>query len=253
MPEEILIALERAKTDIISTLGKKTFWDRVLPLFQVAILLIGGFWGIFTYYVDRHERALTPAKIGVQPRLEDLGVHEGLRFMKVTIAVENSGAKSYVVNSPFKVYAHKIKSANPAETPVDKLWDRSVAADLTKECILSGEAFGQGSWFEPGEHASRTYIVAVPEGKYDLIDVKASMHHVKLEDSSLGTDWREEPDKSLTAVTTVNVGGTTEKADILKHADLWKRTSMSMNEGDARLVLWAVPLVVSSSAAPQKQ
>jgi hypothetical protein len=252
MPEDFLIALERAKTDIISTLEKKTFWDRVLPLFQVAILLIGGFWGIFTYYVDRHERALTPAKIGVQPSLDDLGVYQGLRFLKVTIAVENSGAKSYVVNSPFKVYAHKIKSANPAEKPVDNLWDRTAAADLTKECILSGEAFGRGNWFEPGEHASRTYIVAVPEGKYDFIDIRASMHHVKSEDSSLGTDWQAGPDKSLTAVTTVNVDGTTEKADILKHADLWKRTSMSMNEGDARLALWAAPRVVSSIAAPQK-
>lgn len=251
MNEDILLALEKAKTDVITTLAKKTFWDRVLPLFQVAILLIGGFWGIFTYYVDRHERALIPAKISVQPTLDDLGVHDGLRFIKVTIAVENRGARSYVVNSPFKVYARKMKPSVPAPAPVDNLWNRSVAAEVNTASILSGEVFGKGNWFESGERASRTYIVAVPEGMYDLVDINASIHHVKVEDRALGTDWLPEPDKSLTAVTTVRVDGAKEKADILKHADLWKRTSMAMNQGDARLVLWAAPRVVSSSAAPQ--
>jgi hypothetical protein len=247
--EDILQAIESSKKELRDKVEKKTFWDRVLPSLQAGVLLAGVIWAVATYYMDKHEKAKQPANISVLPTIVDLHTYNGVRIIKVDVTVENKGVRAFVINSPFSIRAVKLQQntilGHLSSGPV---WDGNYASEGDGRTLRSGETFGRGYWFEPGERDVRSYIVAVPEGIFDLITVHAEVRHAKVEDDAVHTRWELKPDHSLKAVTVVLFpDGRKEEYSRTSHADIWSRDAIAMNDASAQLPLWPSPSVAERS------
>jgi hypothetical protein len=240
MPEEdILNKIEQATSELLDKLEKKTFWDRVLPSLQAGVLLAGIIWAVATYYMDKHEKAKQPASIVVEPTIVDLQERNGLRVIKVDITVQNKGVRAFVINSPYTIRAAKLQRAStPGHLVGGDTWDGSYASEASGTVLRSGEAFGRGFWFEPGERDVRSYVLAVPEGAFDLITVQAAVRHAKVEDDAVQTRWELLPDHALKAVTVVLRNGLQEEYSRNDHLEIWQRDAIAMNDGTAHIKLW---------------
>lgn len=249
---DVILAVEQSTKTLSNLMVTKPFWERVLPLVQTAVLIGGGTWAVFTYYLARHERALRPANIEVRTTLADLGVRNGLRFVKARIDVQNNGARAFVIHAPYSIYACKLTPDAPtARATANGLWNGSFHKERGTLSLRSGDAFGRGYWFESGEHDDRSYIVAVPEGAYDLVAIYAAVRHCKVEDDAVHTLWENQPDHSLRAVAIVlSAKNKGEEYNRQKHPRVFQRDAIAMNESTAQLPLWqaAVP-----SPAPPAQ
>lgn len=246
--ENVLLTISRAKDEIVDTIRAKTFWDRVLPTLQILLLVLGGGWAVARYYIDRYDRSHRPANIEISPTIEDLGVHDGLRFVKVQIIVRNSGSRAFVINSPYTIRAFRLKGARPGRWS-EQTWDGSYATTDASHVLRSGETFGRGFWFEPAERDVRSFVLAMPEGVYNAIEVHAAVRHAKREDDSVHTKWEPQPDHSLRAVTIVlSKPGEGNEYSRSLHPNTFRRDAIAMNDGVASLGLW--PVSASSKVSP---
>jgi len=239
---DVIRAVEQSTNTLSNLLATKPFWERVLPSVQAVVLIVGAAWAVFTYYLARHERALRPANIEVRTTISDLGVRNGMRFVKARIDVQNNGARAFVINAPYTIYACKMSRSVPSDhTIVGGTWEGSFAKETAPLSLRSGDAFGRGYWFESAERDDRSYVVAVPEGTYDLVAIHAQVQHCKVLDDSVHTRWERQADRSLKAVTVVLTDGHQEEYSHQKHQRWFKRDAIAMNESVAQLPLWQTP------------
>jgi hypothetical protein len=253
--EQIIDAVYEASRQLEKKLESKTFWDRVLPALQTLLLIGGGLWAVFTYYLEQNERAKRPATIDVQTSLQDLGDQRGFQFIRVSIAVENRGARAFVIHSPYTVRAHRFARAGVPRL-VNSTWNGSYAEVRESVVLRSGEAFGRGYWFDPGEKDVRNYVVAVPAGKFDLVELAAEVRHCKQEDDAVHTRWEQAPDGSLRARTFILTDRGAEEYERDKHSSFWRRDGIAMNEASTQLQLWrssAIDLGGSSDGRAQSK
>src|SRR5205085_2023180 len=233
-----------------SDVSPKGPWERALPVLQAVLLIPAGLWAAFTYYVDRRDKLVQPASITVQPRLESIGRRDGQQFVKATISVNNSGAKTYVVNSPFTITASRLDRATDsgrnigtAEAP---LWNASSEIEAARYTVMSGEAFRRGFWFEPGEQSSRSFIIAIPDELYQLVTIKAGVRHAKVLDDTIATKWTQGPDHSFAAETLVTVDNKPVAYNGLLHAAIREQKSIAYNDGESALTLWPQVLAIAT-------
>ncbi|MCU1349085.1 MAG: hypothetical protein JWO56_2115 [Acidobacteria bacterium] len=236
---DVLKAIGELECTLLNKLKTKELLDLSLSLFQIVVLVCGGGWAIFRYYADRHERALRPATIAVQPSLIDLGVQGPLRYVKVVISVENRGVRAFVIHSPTTVRAVKLKAMNRHRLVPGEFWDGSFASEAEHAVLRSAEVFGRGFWFEPGERNVRSYVVAFPKNVYDLIEVSSAVRHTKREDDAVHTRWALDSDGTLKAHTIViSSTGQKEEYDRHKHHEVFEHDAITLNEGVSQLSLW---------------
>jgi hypothetical protein len=231
---------------------------------QTIGILIAALWGIYAFiYKEVMAPQSAPTEVvldlSLTKLITDKASHavqtHGLIPVEIRVSAKNPSSRTlYLLPNIWTVYGYKVQpSKRPRATPERD--SPSAAVSLTnlvtqtefhclrgpRSLVAYGGLLSDDS-LKPGEVSSRTFIVYIPQNRYDLLRLEATMHTVT-KPGSVQMEWRLSHDSMKNTMYRLGPGGKrtqVERDKDGKFADheLMEEVELQRVEPATELSLW---------------
>jgi hypothetical protein len=225
---------------------------------QTIAIVMAAIWAIWKFiYEDRILPDRIPPHVIMTSEMEKIGSRDSITAIRVKVDIHNtSKRKVYVLSSWYHIAGSRIDTYDLANVDFsgalkNNMNDQNITRrtpryfyDKDFTIVEAGKLLDNGWWFEADEEFSKSFIVFLPENKYDLIKLRADVNVAKHIEPFVDR-WEVNEDCSVYPVTYLKLEGfesdtsRVERYDPLaKHKDIQSRHHLVHTNTASELSLW---------------
>jgi hypothetical protein len=180
--------------------GDGTF-QRFRESVQFFLIIFGACWGIYTFiYKDIIVPARRPPAVTLTATLEELDGADGMILVRAHLVVANRGDnKVWVPALWWNVYGEGLggEDRTPSQfaedvRPLLKRGDEGVSRFSnvrSVEIVAAGRVPDYELWYQPRDETVHEQLFLVPEGRFDVVQIKVYAYILKSIDEFAPTRW----------------------------------------------------------------
>jgi len=150
---------------------------------QTIAIVVAAVWAIWKFiYEDRILPERIPPHVIMTSEMQKIGTKNSMAAIRVNVNINNtSHRKVYALSCWYHIAGSKIEGYRADDTSFAeaikvKMNGKDAGGRISRyfydreiEVIEAGALLDSGWWFEAGEEVSKSFVIFVPEGKYDLL------------------------------------------------------------------------------------
>jgi hypothetical protein len=225
---------------------------------QTIAIVIAAIWAIWKFiYEDRILPDRLPPHLVMTSEMEKIGTRSSITAIRVKVDIHNtSKRKVYVLSSWYHIAGSRIDTYDLANVDFsgalkNNMNDQNSTRrnpryfyDKDFMIVEAGKVLDNGWWFEADEKFSKSFIVFLPENKYDLIRLTADVNVAKNIDPFVDR-WEINEDCSVYPVTYLKLEGFENDTSrvkrydpLAKHKDIQSKYHLVHTNTASELSLW---------------
>lgn len=225
---------------------------------QVVAIVVAATWAIWKFiYEDRILPERIPPHVIMTSEMQKIGTKNSMTAIRVNVNINNtSHRKVYALSSWYHVAGSKIEGYSLDDTTFADAIEAKMNGkdgggripryfyDKDFEVIEAGALLDKGWWFEAGEEVSKSFVIFVPEGEYDLLRFWADIDVAKNTEPFV-EKWEVKKGVLLNPLIYLKLDGFEEDSarvelyyPLGKHKELQEKYSLVHTKTYSELSLW---------------
>ena len=233
----------------VNTTTSDSRWKNTRYWVQVVVVVFVALSGAYQFvFKDIIRPSREPTALELSTGLENVGKKGGMVLVRARItAVNPTNRRIYVPAFWFNVRAvrlfsaaHQVEADQKSGTLDPDRLVTAYAQIASRELIAYQRIVTAGNaWWDPKDKTHDEAVFAVPEGKFDYLEMRVTYLHTRFGDVLLEPDWIQDAEGEWTAMFRLKPG-LFGKRDPYKWQE---KTGSGQNWSVATLPLWREPTV----------